>query len=147
MRARPTNVTMAGATRSTLRNAFVAALLIFSFAGGTPWARADASDYQFELVDQDVKQGYGTVVTVRLVHRTSGKVVPDALVFISRVDMSPDGMGAMTAPLAPVPDTLPGYYRFETDLVMAGEWALSLVATIPGESGYAQSKLVLNVVQ
>ena len=77
----------------------------------------DVSDhYTFELVDREVKHGSGTTVLVRLVDERTGKVVPDATLFISRLDMSPHGMGAMEAPLEPLPDTLPGYYRFETDL-------------------------------
>ncbi|MBD2746059.1 FixH family protein [Microvirga sp. BT688] len=105
-----------------------------------------ASDYQFELVDRELKQGYGAVLTVRLVHRQTGKVVPDAVVFISRLDMSPDGMGEMTAPLEPVPDVLPGYFRFETDLVMEGDWSLVLMAKVPDADGYVRGKLIVTAV-
>lgn len=127
--------------------AWVAALL-FGIGLASPGlaTRADVRDYRFELVDREVKQGYGATVTVRLVHWPTGKVVPDAVVFMSRIDMSPDGMGDMTAPLEPMSDTLPGYFRFETDLVMEGTWALNLAAKVPGEPGYVQGKLVLEAV-
>ena len=108
----------------------------------------DASDhYAFELVEREVKQGYGTTILVRLVDERTGKVVPDAVLFISRIDMSPDGMGAMTAPLELQADTLPGYYRFETDLAMQGAWALTLAAKIPGLPDPVHRRLVLQAVQ
>ena len=109
-------------------------------------ARADVRDYGFELVDREIKQGYGATITVRLVHRPTGRVVPDAVVFMTRLDMSPGGMGDMTAGLEAVSDTLPGYFRFETDLVMEGAWALNLAAKVPGQVGYVQGKLVLEAV-
>jgi hypothetical protein len=55
-------------------------------------------------------------------------------------------MADMAAPLDPLPDSLPGYYRFETELLMSGRWALSLMATVPGEAGVVQSKLILKAV-
>lgn len=143
MRAKSMKSMMAVSAGSFLTNAFVATLLALSFAIHAHAARADAREYQFELAEREVKQGGGARVTVRLVHRPTGRLVPDAVVFVSRIDMSPDGMGEMTAPLDPVPDLLPGYYQFETDLMMAGDWALSLMAKVPGETGYVQTRLVL----
>ena len=133
---------------SSIKRAFAAALLLlgvgtalaFSGSGG------GAGDYTFELVDREVKQGGGATLTARLVDTRTGKVVPDATLFISRLDMSPDGMAAMTATLEPLPDSAPGYYRFETDLVMGGGWALTLAAAIPGTSKPIQSRLVLQAV-
>ncbi len=107
----------------------------------------DSSDHHaFELVEREVKQGYGTTILVRLVDERTGKVVPDAVLFINRIDMSPDGMGQMTAPLELQADTLPGYYRFETDLSMEGAWALTLAAKIPGLPEPFQRRLVLQAV-
>nr|WP_246742542.1 FixH family protein [Microvirga splendida] len=103
--------------------------------------------YTFELVDREVKHGSGTTILVRLVDERTGKVVPDATLFISRLDMSPHGMGAMEAPLEPLPDTLPGYYRFETDLSMVGGWALTLAAKLPGEADPIHHRLVLQAIQ
>lgn len=145
MRAKSMKFMMAVSAGSFLMNAFVATLLALSFASGAHAARADVREYQFELAEREVKQGGGALVTVRLVHRPTGRLVPDAVVFVSRIDMSPDGMGEMTAPLDAVPDLLPGYYQFETDLMMAGDWALSLMAKVPGETGYVQTRLVLTV--
>ncbi len=124
------------------------ALLLVGIGSALAYSRpgAQPSDYTFELVDREIKQGARTTVVVRLVDERTGKVVPDATLFISRIDMSPDGMGAMTAPLEPLSDSLPGYFRFETDLTMRGGWALTLAAKVPGVSGAIQSRLVLQAV-
>src|SRR3546814_7349334 len=55
-------------------------------------ARADTADYEFRLVQTDVKQGDGAVVAVRLVDKRSGAAIPDAVIFATRIDMAPEGM-------------------------------------------------------
>ena len=62
-------------------------------------AFASANDYAFEPAKAEVKKGSGVTVTVRLVHKPTGKPVPNAVIFASRIDMSPEGMATMTAPL------------------------------------------------
>ena len=127
----------------------LALVLLLTGAGVTlasSFSRGSSSDYTFELVEREVKQGYGTTILVRLVDERTGKVVPDAVLFISRIDMSPDDMGAMTAPLELQADSLPGYYRFETDLSMEGGWALTLAVKIPGLPNPIQRRLVLQAV-
>lgn len=106
---------------------------------------ADLQDYEFRLVDQNAKQGEA-VVAVQLVHKPTGKPVPDGVIFARRIDMAPDGMASMTAPLEPVPGGTPGTYRFRTNLMMAGGWQISLAAKVPGEVGTVQSRLVLKAV-
>lgn len=128
------------------RPAFAAALFGLAVAGLAAAARANPRDYEFQLVDPEVKWGGGTIITVRLVHTPTGKTVPDAVVFATRINMAPDGMKDMTAPLDPLPDSLPGLYRFETDLLMPGRWALSLMAMVPGEVGVVQSRLIVKAV-
>lgn len=108
--------------------------------------RGLSKGYIFELVEREVKQGYGTTILVRLVDERTGKLVPDAVMFISRLDMSPDGMTDMSAQLEPEADTQPGYFRFATDLTMKGGWALTLAAKIPGLAEPVQSRLVLQAV-
>ena len=122
------------------------AALLLGGLGSMASARADVADYAFELVDQKVRQGSGAVITVRLVHKPSGRLVPDAVVFVQRADMAPHGMTA-TQNAELLPDTLPGYYRFEADLMMTGAWALVLVAKLPGEAGIVQTRLILKAVQ
>ena len=100
-----------------------------------------ANDYLFEPVKAEVTKGNGVVVTVRLVHKPTGKPVSDAVIFSPRIDMSPEGMATMAAPLTPVAGGEPGTYSFKTDLVMAGGWLLSLSAKVQGEPETVQCKI------
>jgi YtkA-like len=109
-------------------------------------ARADIKDYEFRLVQTEIKQGDGAVVAVWLIDRRSGKAVPDAVIFATRIDMAPDGMPTMASPIEALPSTEPGVYRFKTNLTMAGGWQLSLAAKIQGESGTLENRLILEAV-
>ena len=109
------------------------ALLGFAAIWGAP-AYAAAADYEFQPVAVDVKNGAGSEVAVRLVHKPTGKPVEGAVVFRSRLDMSPDSMGEMTAKHAAVPGSPAGVYRFKADFTMAGGWAFKLQAKVPGEA-------------
>jgi hypothetical protein len=121
----------------------VAALLIcVALTGTATTAYADVKDYEFQLVDPAVKIGPAAIVTVRLLNKITGKPVPDAVIFASRLDMTPDSMPEMTK-LTPMPGSEPGTYRFKANLSMAGGWQLSLGAKVQGESGTVQSKLVI----
>ncbi|KIU37166.1 hypothetical protein SR39_02045 [Methylobacterium radiotolerans] len=113
--------------------------------GSAPGAPAKLKDYAFELVEHQAKQGE-TVLTVRLVHKPTGKPVADAVVFARRLDMAPAGMPTMTTELEPQPSAEPGLYRFKTNLTMAGDWQLSLAAKVQGEAGTVQNQLALKVV-
>lgn len=106
-------------------------------------AHADVKDYEFQLLDQSVKAGPDRIITVRLVNKTTGKPVPDAVIFAVRLDMAPDGMQEMVTKTTPVPGTEPGTYRFKATLSMAGGWQLSLAAKVQGETGTVESKLVV----
>jgi hypothetical protein len=106
---------------------------------------AGVSDYEFQLVQNEVKKGGGAMVAVRLVNKRSGKTVPNAVISAKRIDMAPDGMSEMAAPLEQLPSTEPGVYRFKADLSMQGRWQLSLAAKVQGEIGTVENKLVLKV--
>jgi len=107
---------------------------------------ADSKDYEFQLVDKEVKQG-DAVIAVKLVHKPSGRAIPDAVIFAKRIDMGPDGMATMDAPLELVASTEPGVYRFKTKLTMAGKWALSLGAKVQGETGTVENKLIVTATE
>ncbi|MBL8884223.1 MAG: FixH family protein [Hyphomicrobium sp.] len=126
-------------TRAFLRAAAFGTTLLT--AAATP-VQADSKDYEFQLVDKDVKQG-DTTVAVKLVHKSSGKPVPDAVIFAKRIDMGPDQMEGMTATLEPLPSAETGHYRFKTNLSMAGRWALYLGAKVQGETGTVEGKLIV----
>ncbi|MEO8684641.1 MAG: FixH family protein [Devosia sp.] len=129
--------------RKTLRAAAIGAALLVAMA---TTALADIKDYEFQLVDKQVKQGEATIA-VKLVHKPSGRAIPDAVIFAKRIDMGPDGMEAMTAPIEPLPSKEPGVYLFKTDLGMAGKWALSLGAKVQGEAGTVENKLIVKATQ
>jgi hypothetical protein len=107
---------------------------------------ADIKDYEFQLVQSEVKKGDGAIIAVQLVNKKTGKTVPDAVIFAKRIDMAPDAMQEMTSSLGQLPSTEPGIYRFKTDLTMEGRWRLSLGAKVQGEEGTVVSQLVLKVV-
>src|SRR5437899_2243758 len=87
------------------------------------------------------------VVTGRLVDKTTGKAVPDAVIFASRLDMAPDGMQEMATKVTSMPGTEPGTYRFKASFGMAGRWQLSLGAKVQGETGTVESKLAIQADQ
>lgn len=112
-------------------------------AVGLASAHADIKDYEFQLVQTEMKKGDGAIVAVRLTTKKTGKPVSDAVIFAKRIDMAPDGMASMAETIEQMPAQEPGVYRFKTNLTMAGRWQLSLGAKIQGESGSVESKLVL----
>jgi YtkA-like len=107
---------------------------------------AEVKDYEFRLVQNEVKKGDGAIVTVRLINKRSGKPVSDAVISAKRIDMAPDGMAMMAAPIEQLPATEPGVYRFKTDLSMEGRWQLSLAAKVQGETGTVESKMVVRAL-
>jgi hypothetical protein len=109
-------------------------------------ALADIKDYEFRLVQSELKQGNGVTVAVQLVDKRSGKPVPDAVIFAQRIDMAPDGMETMASPIEAMPSTEPGTYRFKTNLTMAGGWRLSLGAKVQGETGTLENRLILKAL-
>ena len=80
---------------------------------------------------------------MHLVLKPSGKPVEGALLIRTRLDMSPDSIGEMTAKHVGVPGPEPGVYRFKADLTMAGGWALKLQAKVSGEAETVQGTVVL----
>ena len=133
-------------------NAIVRSAALCAAAVGALWATisnpamADVRDYEFRLVQSEMKKGDAAIVAVRLVNKKTGKPVPDAVIFAKRIDMAPDAMPTMDAPLESLPSTEPGVYRFRTNLMMAGRWQLSLGAKVQGEEGTVESKLVLKAL-
>jgi len=127
----------------THARAFRAALIAAMIGGASTAARAEITDYKFELVDQTVQAGPDKIIMVRLVNTKTGKPVPDAVIFATRLDMAPDAMQEMATRITPVPGAEPGTYKFKATFGMAGRWQLSLGAKVQGESGTVESKLVI----
>lgn len=106
-------------------------------------ALAGAADYEFEPVSADIRNGPGSELAIRLIDKRTGKTVPGAIVFRTRLDMSPDSMDEMEAKHEPMPSSEPGVYHFQANITMAGRWALKLQAKVPGESETIEGAVVL----
>ncbi|SDT43921.1 FixH family protein [Bradyrhizobium canariense] len=128
---------------SRYARALRAALIGIAMAGPATVARADIKDYEFKLVDQTIQAGPDKVITVRLMNTKTGKPVSDAVIFATRLDMTPDGMQEMATKIAPMPGGEPGTYKFKATFGMAGRWQLSLGAKVQGETGTVENKLVI----
>jgi len=120
-----------------------AALVGIAVIGSAGIAQADIKDYEFQLAEPTVAVGKDKIVTVRLVNKTTGKPVPDAVIFATRLDMAPDGMAEMATKIVSEPGGEPGSYRFKAAFGMAGRWLLSLGAKVQGETGTVEGKLVI----
>ena len=119
------------------------ALIGAALTCGPTGAFADIKNYEFKLVEPTVAAGPDQTIAVKLVDKTTGKPVPDAVIFATRLDMAPDGMQEMATKIVPVPGAEPGTYRFKATFGMAGRWQLSLGAKVQGETGTVESKLVI----
>jgi hypothetical protein len=131
-----------------MKYAFAAALLAVTLAAlGPSAALAAADDYAFEATTAKVSANREAVVAVRLVNRSTGKPVPNAVIFQTRLDMSPDSMGEMTGAVTPLPATEPGVYRFRVNVGMAGRWALKMAAKVPGEQDTVRGDVIVTATQ
>ena len=127
---------------STFARAVLVALTGFAMAAPKT-ALADIKDYEFRLVQPTVQVGSDRVVTVRLVNKKTGKPVPDAVIFATRLDMAPDAMEEMVTKVTPVPASEPGSYSFKARFSMVGRWQLSRGAKVQSETGTVENKLVI----
>ena len=99
-----------------------------------PVAYAGAKDYEFQPVAIDVKNGAGSEFAVRLVNKITGKPVDGAVLFRTRLDMSPESMGEMLAKHAAMPSTEPGVYRFK-DIPSSMPDKISISGTVRAVEG------------
>ena len=124
------------------RTSLLAALAGLATIAASTGAYAGAADYAFEPVRIDVKNGAGSELAVKLVHKPTGRAVPGAVLFPTRLDMAPDNMAGMTAKHEATPSLEPGVYSFKADLTMAGGWAFRIMAKVPGEAETVQGAVV-----
>ena len=110
-------------------------------------AMAGAGDFAFEPVNPEMKKGDDVTLAVRLTNKQTGKPVPDAVIFKTRVDMAPDGMAEMESPVSPLPSKEPGVYAFKTDLPMAGRYQVTLSAKVQGEPETVTGKVVVKATK
>lgn len=108
---------------------------------------AGAQDYEFQAVQTEIKEGPAATVSVRLVDKRTGKSVPDAVIFTTRMDMAPDGMEMMTTTVEPSDSTKAGVYAFTANLSMEGEWRFQVAAKVQGESETVKGEVILKAVR
>ena len=94
-----------------IHRSLVAALIGLAITSISSAAFAAATDYEFQPVKADVKNGAGSQLAVRLVHKPTGKPVEGAVLFRTRLDMSPDSMDEMTAKHSGLSTAEPGVYN------------------------------------
>ena len=129
------------------RATFVAVLAISALAacGDNSSSSRVSTTYAFSTATPEVAMDGGAVVDVRLVHKATGKSVTDAVIFETRFDMEPDGMGGMSAQATHMGSPEPGVYRFTLKPTMAGRWALKLSAKVQGETETVRGVVVITV--
>jgi YtkA-like protein len=120
----------------------VTAVLAVGAASG---AFASAQDYVFVPIQTEIAKGDDVTVTVRLLHKPTGKSVSNAAIIRTRMDMGPDGMAEMGVPVKSSAAAEPGTYAFKADLSMPGRWAFSLAARVQGEPETVVGKITLTV--
>jgi len=124
------------------RGTWLAAVaFLCTLSGAVSFARPGVEDYEFRVDQTEVKAGEA-ILSVRLVHKPDGRLVPDAVIYATRLDMAPDGMEKMKAAIVPAPSSEPGVYRFKANLSMEGRWRLSLAAKVQGENGSVEGRLI-----
>jgi YtkA-like len=127
------------------KRARAALLTVLAIMGVSAFARAEITNYEFQLVEKEIKKG-DAILSVRLVHKPDGELVSNAVIFATRLDMAPDGMETMKTTIEPAPSKEPGVYRFKVNLMMQGGWRLSLGAKVQGETGTIENKLILKAL-
>ena len=125
-----------------IKKSFAFAALAALSISSTPAAMAGANDFEFQPVSTEIKNGVVAELAVRLIDKRSGKPVPGAVLFRTRLDMSPDSMGEMLAKHEPIKSDDAGIYRFKADITMAGGWAFKLQAKVPGEPDTVEGSVV-----
>ena len=125
----------------------VAAVVISIGGIAVPAGRAAGPEFRLEAVEPTVSIGHEVPLAVRLVEAASGAPVANAVLFRTRLDMAPEGMGDMTAALKPAASSDPQVYRFTTTLSMAGRWLLAVQAKVPGVTETVRAETVVTGVE
>lgn len=136
------------------RAVFVGGFIIVSAVGfaaifmPTPPHVSDSNGPAWQAVNPEVAVGKSVRLELRLAN-INGEMAADNAVTITstRLDMGPDGMEAMTAPLRQAASNAPDVLAFEADLSMAGRWALTLAANVEGLSEPVASTVIFNAVE
>jgi Cu(I)/Ag(I) efflux system membrane fusion protein len=113
-----------------------------------PLNRAAAQDAPaFEAVKSEVSVGKDIRIELKLAGVEPTPASRDVTVEKARLDMGPDGMEAMAAPLKPLSGSSPGVLVYQADLAMAGRWAFSITARIKGRKEPVTSTVIFTAVE
>lgn len=115
------------------------------FLGASPFAIAAPEDYEFKVLETELPQGDGAVFTVSVTDLRTQTPVTDAVIFATRLDMAPDGMAGMTAPVQALTSEVLGQYRFHANLGMAGAWRFSIAVHFDDETEVIRREVILRV--
>jgi len=110
-----------------------------------PAAAQDAP--AFAAVSPDVPVGRNIRLELRLGGIDPAPAASEVTIEKVRLDMGPDGMEAMAAPLKPLPSDAPGVLAYEADLSMAGRWAFTITARIAGRKDPVTSTVIFTAVE
>ena len=128
--------------------AFAALLLGLQWGVSVSAALADAKDYEFQLVQSEMKKGDGR-------HRgRAPDQQEDRQARDRRGDRRRRGSTWLRTQWARwprhssrVPSNEPGVYSFKTDLSMAGRWLLSIAAKVQGEAETVVGKITFRATR
>jgi hypothetical protein len=131
--------TLLSTARIALATLLLSASVLPAFGG--------AADYEFRPVKTELPTGPESEFAVKIIDKRTGKPVPDAVIFSTRLDMAPDGMETMRSTLDPLPSAEPGVYKFKLNLNMAGGWRFLIAAKIQGEEETAKGEIILKTTE
>jgi membrane fusion protein, copper/silver efflux system len=131
---------------SRLRSALLALAALFFF-NLTHATLSFAQAPKWEAVKAEITTGKKVRLEVKLVGIDPAPALADIKVTSTRIDMGPDGMETMAAPVKALPSTTPGVLAFETDLSMAGRWAFTITATVKGQPKPITGKVVFTATE
>ena len=107
-----------------------------------------AADHpSWQAVNPQVPVGKNVRIELKLTGIIPPPAASDIKVTAMRIDMGPDGMAAMVAPLKALPSPAPAVLAFETELVMAGRWAFTITANVKGVGQPVTGTVVFTAVE
>jgi hypothetical protein len=106
-------------------------------------ACAPSGRFEFTTSTTEVEAGREVSIEVRLKNLLSYVFVNDAVITATRLDMEPDGMRDVTAPIVPQPTKELGALRFKATFAMTGRWKLHLTAHVPGDPEPTKGSVII----
>jgi membrane fusion protein, copper/silver efflux system len=127
--------------RNSLISTIAAAILVI--AASIVLSAFSQAGLTWHLLTVNVPANVQTQIQLQLVDGAGKPFARTVTLLSSRIDMGPDNMPTMTAPLRTLPSKEPGTIAFETNLYAPGRWALSLSAKVDGVSKPVTGRVVI----